>query len=338
MLSGFCGTSLVAGVVAGLFLVLAPGSASASEKLSVRDSWSVSGLQAGWYWAMEKGLFAQRNLEISFEDGNGSGTTVQLVNSGQFDVGHADLSVMAVARGKGMHLISIGDLIEKTSIGIFYPKNSGVKSAKDLEGKEIIYTATSFEGPFIDPFLKNAGLSRDKVKLVSVDAASKIPSYAAGRGDGMIISIPFGLGYVQKERPSDYMLFGEYGLDLPSYGLVVTESTLKARHDALKALAVAYFEAWQQIIDGGEKAYDEAASILIKHRPDAKLDREQLIVSIREHIKYFKTPNTEHMPLGFQSDADWKRVIDTLEQANLVPAGSKPSDYFTNELLGEAAR
>jgi NitT/TauT family transport system substrate-binding protein len=322
----------------GLLVMAVCGDASATEKLSVRDSWSVSGLQAGWYWAMEKGLFAKNGVEISFEDGNGSSTTVQLINAGQFDVGHADLSVMSIGRGKGMKLVSVGGLIQKTSIGVFFPKASGVKTPKDLEGKEVIYTATSFEGPFIDPFLKAAGTSRDQVKLVSVDAASKIPSYAAGRGDAMIISIPFGMAYVQKTRPSDHILFGDYGLDLPSYGLVVNESTLKSRGDAIKGLAKAYFEAWRQIIDGGEAAYDEAASILIKRRPDAKLDREQLVTSVREHIKYFKTPNTASLPLGFQSEEDWKRVVATLEKANLIPAGSKPGDYFTNALLESASQ
>ncbi|SDS48352.1 ABC transporter substrate-binding protein [Bradyrhizobium canariense] len=325
------------GLVAAALLSLGNNSpASALDAFTVRDSWSVSGLQAGWYWAMNKGLFAKHGVSVALEDGNGSGVTVQLVNSGKFDVGHADLSVMAVARGKGMNLISIGGLIQKTSIGVFVPKDSGIKTAKDLEGKEVIYTATSFEGPFIDPFLKAGGTNRDKINLMSVDAAAKIPSYAAGKGDAMIVSIPFGMAYVQKTRPSNYILFGDYGLDLPSYGLVVTQDTLEKRGTGLKGLADAYFEAWQQIIDGGESSAEEAASILMKARPDAKLDREQLLISIREHIKYFHTPNTASKPLGYQSAEDWKRVIELMENAALIPAGSKPDDYFTNKLIDGA--
>jgi NitT/TauT family transport system substrate-binding protein len=37
--------------------------------------------------------------------------------------------------------------------------------------------------------------------------------------------------------------------------------------------------------------------------------------------------------LGFQSEDDWKATIKSLEAAKLVPAGSKPSDYYTNALL-----
>jgi NitT/TauT family transport system substrate-binding protein len=310
--------------------------AQAQEHFSVRDSWTPSGLQAGWNWALEKGLFAKRGVTIDYQDGNGSSTTVQLVGTGQVDVGYTDVSVMAIARGKGLPVISIGGMIQKTSLGVFVPKGSGLKTPKDLEGKEILYTATSFEGPFMDTFFRNGGTSRDKINLVSVDAAAKIPSYAAGRGDGMVTSIPFGSPYLVKTRPSDFILFADYGLALPSYGLVVREDTLKTRAPALKKLVAAYYEAWSQIIAGGEPAYAEAADIIIKRRPDAKLDRDALIMSIREHIKYFHTANTVAMPLGAQSAEDWKSTIKSLEAAKLVPAGTKPSDYFTNDLIPAA--
>jgi NitT/TauT family transport system substrate-binding protein len=258
---------------------------------------------------------------------------VQLVSTGQMDVGFGDVSVMAVARGKGAPVVSIGGLIKKTSLGVFVPENSGMKTPKDLEGKEVLYTATSFEGPFLDTFLRAGGTSRDKVNLLSVDAAAKISNYANGQGQAMITSIPFGDPYIFKSRPSNYILFADYGLVLPSYGLIVNDDTLKSRGPVLQKLAADFFKAWQQIIDGGEAAYGEAADIIIKRRPDAKLDREQLIVSIREHIKYFKTPATADKPLGFQSEEDWKATLKSLEDAKLIPAGSKPSDYFTNQVF-----
>jgi NitT/TauT family transport system substrate-binding protein len=326
-------------IVAAIATALVSHSASALERFTVRDSWSVSGLQAGWYWAIEKGLLAKNGVEIAFEDGNGSSTTVQLVNSGQFDIGHTDLSVMAIGRGKGMHLIALGCLIQKTSIGVFVPQGSGLKTPKDLRGKEVIYTPTSLEGPFIDTFLKAGGTNRDEVKLISVDASAKIPSYAAGKSDAMITAIPFGMAYIVKTRPSDAILFGDYGLDLPSYGLVVTEQTLKSRKpEALRGVVTAYFEAWQQIIDGGDKAMEEAAAIIMKRRADANPDREQLIVSMREHMKYFHTKNTEKMPLGYQSEEDWKRVISLLEDIKLIPLGSKPTEYFTNSMLAGSSK
>ncbi len=319
--------------LAAAFVALAATTLHAQEKFTVRDSWTPSGLQAGWHWGIEKGLFAKQGIQVSHEDGNGSTTTAQLVGAGKMDVGYGDLSVMAVARGKGVPIISVGGLIQKTSLGVFVPKGSGLRTPKDLEGKEIIYTATSFEGPFIDPFLRNGGTSREKVNLVSVDAAAKISTYVAGRGAGMITSIPFGAPYIEKGRPSDFIAFGDYGLALPSYGLIVREDTLKSRRAALEKLVAAFYQSWQAIVDGGEPAIAEAADIMSKRRPEAKLVREQTMSSIREHIKYFRTPNTLGKPLGFQSEEDWKAVISSLEAAKLIASGTKPGEYFTNDLI-----
>jgi NitT/TauT family transport system substrate-binding protein len=315
------------------FLIFASTVLHAQERVTVRDSWTPSGLQAGWHWGLEKGIFAKNGLNLVHEDGNGSTTTVQLVGSGQVEVGYTDLSVMAVARGKGVPIKSIGVLINKTSLGVFVSKGSGIKDPKGLEGKEVIYTASSFEGPFIDSFLQAGGTSRDKVNMVSVDSSAKISTYVSGRGAGMVTSIPFGAPYVAKGRPSDFILFADYGFVLPSYGLVVREDTLKNKKPMLQKLTRAFFQSWQAIVDGGEPAIAEAADIMIKRRPDIKLDREQTMASIREHIKYFKTPNTAGKPLGYQSEEDWKSVIKSLETAKLVPTGTRPEQYFTNEFV-----
>jgi NitT/TauT family transport system substrate-binding protein len=149
----------------------------------------------------------------------------------------------------------------------------------------------------------------------------------------MVTSIPFGAPYIEKGRPSDFISFADYGLALPSYGLMVHEDTLKKRRVALQKLVAGFYQSWQAIVDGGEPAIAEAADILAKRRPDAKLVREQSMSSIREHIKYFRTANTGSTPLGFQSEADWKATIAALETAKLIAPGSKPADYYTNELV-----
>ena len=312
------------------------GLASAQEKVTVRDSWTPTGVQAAWHWGLEKGVFKKHGVEVVHEDGNGSTVTVQLVGAEKIDMGYTDLSAMTLGREKGMKILAIGGLIRQTTMGIFVPKGSGIKKIKDLEGKEVIYTATSFEGPFMDAFLRAGGTSREKVNLVSVDASAKVSTYANGRGMGMVTSIPFGAPQVAKTRPSDQILLADYGFVLPSYGLVVHEDTLKKRPDALRRVAAAFYESWQQIIDGGDAAAAEAVDIIIKRRPDAKIDRAQNIEIVKQHIPYFYTPNTKGHPLGWQSTEDWRSTLKAMEEAKLIKPGAKPASYFTNELVWSA--
>ncbi len=325
----------LAGVV-GVASALCSLQAGAQEKVRVRDSWVPSGVQAAWHWGLEKGIFKKHGIDLTHEDGNGSTVTVQLVGAEKFDVGYTDLSAMTIGRERGMRIISIAGLMRQTTMGIFVPKGSGIKTIKDLEGKEVIYTATSFEGPFMDAFLRAGGTSREKVNLVSVDASAKVSTYAGGRGQGMITSIPFGAPQVERVRPSDTILLADYGFVLPSYGLVVHENTLKNRPDALRKVTAGFVESWQQIIDGGDRTAQEAADIIIKRRTDAKIDRGQTIEMIKQHIPYFYTQKTKGRPLGWQSTEDWQATLNAMEEAKLIKAGSKPASYFTNDFIPAA--
>ena len=301
-------------------------------KVKVRDSWVPGGASSVFYYAAEKGIFRRHGLDLDHEDGNGSTVTVQLVATKQAEVGHGDLSAMAIGRGKGMKVISVGGLMRGTPLGIFVPKGSGIKTVKDLEGKEVLYTATSFEGPFMDTILKAGGTSREKVNLTSVDAASKISSYNAGRGSAMVTTIPFGMSSVAKARPSDVIRFSDYGLVLPSYGLMVHEDTVREKPEMLKRLVAAYFEAWSSILANPAEV-EATARALIKRRPDSKIDAQQIIDYVAMNKEFFYTKETTGKPLGWQAESDWASTLKTMEDSKLLKPGSKPNEYFTNAFI-----
>ena len=318
-------------LLAMTLVVMSPAPVAALEEVRVRDSWIPNAFQAGWHYALGKGWFEEQGLQISHEDGNGSAVSVPIIAAKQADIGWGDLSTMAVGRGKGMEVISIMGLLRKTQLGIFVPKDSGIKTPKDLEGKTLLYTAGSVEAPYLDAFFSAGGTSRDKVDLVSVDAAAKIGAYVAGEGMGVATTIPFGWPLIQPHRPSDAIAFAEYGFVLPGYGMYVHEDTLAERKEMLAKVVAVMVRAWQAIQEPG--GAEEAADIMIGRRPDAKLDRAQLIEQITLHFPYFTTEATADKPLGWQAPEDWTKTIVNLEHAELVPAGSKPEDYFTNELI-----
>ena len=102
-------------------------------------------------------------------------------------------------------------------------------SNKDLAGKKLVFTAGSLEAPFLDAFLAQGGLKREQVELLSVEASAKATSYLTGRGDGVFSTVPFFLPIVAVNRPSDAILFSDYGLQFPSFGLLSSDDKVKAR-------------------------------------------------------------------------------------------------------------
>jgi NitT/TauT family transport system substrate-binding protein len=308
---------------------LAGGAAAQGEPIKVRLDWTPWGSHAPIHLAMQKGWFKQAGLDVAVEDGNGSVTTVQLVGAGNFDVGHASLAPMMIARDKGLPVKAIANFARKNDIGLLVPRGSGIRSPKDLAGKKIIFTAGSLEAPFLDTFLAKGGLKREQVELVSVEAAAKVPTYAAKRADGVFSTVPFVLPAVEASRPSEAVLFSDYGLQFPSFGLLSSDEKIKARGPALRRFASIVSGAWQYIVNGHE---DEAVQAIIAQRPQAKLDPKVLRGQIDALKGFFGSAAAQGLPLGLMADADWTEGINTMASVKLIKS-APASEFYTNELL-----
>jgi NitT/TauT family transport system substrate-binding protein len=317
-------------VLALLFAALA-APAAAQDKLKVRLDWTPWGSHAPIHLAQQKGWFKENGLEVDVEDGNGSVTTIQLVGAGNFDVGHASLAPMMIARDKGLPVKAVANFVRKNDIGLLVPRGT-MKTPKDLLGKKIIFTAGSLEAPFLDAFLAAGGLKREQVELINVEASAKVPGYAAARGDGVFSTVPFVQPAVEASRASDAILFSDYGLQFPSFGLVSSEDKIKSRGPAIRRFASIVSGAWEYIIKGGE---DEAVQAMLAQRPQAKLDPKILRAQIIALKSYFPTEATKGQPMGVMAEADWNAGIKTMASVKLIKEG-KASEFYTNDMLDQA--
>jgi NitT/TauT family transport system substrate-binding protein len=316
-------------------IILIAGQAQAGDKLSFRFDWSTSATHMPFFLAVQRGWFKAANLDVTLEDGTGSAITVQLVAAGQFDVGHADLSPMAIGRNKGAAVIAVAGLVRGGGGGFIIPNAVKITSLKDFVGKEVLYTAGSLEGPFLAPLFKNAGISLDQVHLLNVSAAAKIPLYVEGHGDVVVSTIPPVLPQAAGHRDSYGIPFSAFGLHLPSFGLIANESSLAAKGLAIRRFVGVICGAWTYILASHEHMV-EAADAVYALRPDTPLSKAVMLAQGGAYEGYMFTQATEHEPIGIQSDEDWRLTIADMEAAGVIRPGSKPSDYYTNDYVDRA--
>ena len=319
-----------------LGLILSVGAmAQSAEKIKVRMDWTPWGGQAALHLAQQKGWFAASGLDVSLEDGNGSVTTIQIVGGGeQFDVGHAALASMMIARDKGLPVKAIAVFARLSDIGLLVPKDSGINGPKDLKGKKVIYTAGSLEAPFIDAFLASGGLKRGDLELINVDAASKASSYAVGRADAAFSTIPFFLPVVSQSRASEAIRFADYNLNMPSFGLFATESKLASKRESISKFASIVAASWQYIYNGHES---EAADAMIAQRPQAKLDKAILRAQIEALKGFFQLPAPSGQLLGAPIEADFVTAVKTLTDVGLIKTLKDGKEFFAPNLVRPAA-
>jgi NitT/TauT family transport system substrate-binding protein len=320
-------------LAAALSIVCAARSAVAADKLAIRLDWITHPPHAAIFLAMERGWFKAADLDVSVEDGNGSSTTVQIVGGGgNFDLGHADLGPVAIARAKGFPVISIAGFIRKGGVGFVVPVETKITKLDDFIGKEVFYTAGSFEGPLVGPLFATHGVQPEKVNLVNMDAATKIPVYLSGKADAMITTVPPNLVIAKGKRDSYGVLFSDYGFNLPSFGLFARTDALREKGDAIRRFVSVLCAAWTYMYETPEHAV-EAAKASRAQRPNMRLADDMLVAQIESYREYLHTDATAKMPIGLQSAADWAVAIKSLEAANVIATGSKPTDYFTNDYI-----
>jgi len=315
---------LAAAALALSALLHATAGAQPLEAIKVRLDWTPWANHAALHLAQQRGWYRQAGLDVTLEDGNGSVTTVQIVGSSNaFDVGHAALAPAMIARDKGLPVKALAVFLRKNDIGILVPADSGITGPAQLKGRKIGYTAGSLEAPFIDAFLAAGKLTRADVELVNLDAASKASTYAVGRTDAVFSTIPFVLPTTNKARPSRAIPFADVGLNMPSFGLVVSESKLAERGEALGRFASVVARAWEYIHAGHE---DEAVDAILAQRPQARLDRGVLRAQLDALKPFFLVPQDGR--IGAPQAQDWEAAVKTLSSVQLIGAGRPAGDYY----------
>jgi NitT/TauT family transport system substrate-binding protein len=320
-------TALVAGTAA----LAAPRIARAQEeKLSVRLDFSPWGVQAAMHLAETKGWFKEAGLAVDVQDGRGSGNTLQLVNAGQVDVGQIQVGLIAQAREQGATVKAFAGFGRRTDLAVLVDRDSPITKVQDFRGKSIVVFAASPWAPFIDAWLKAGGLDRNSVNVMFVDPAALWGTYTAKRADGLMSTTPSAIPVAAGPRPSKAINAEDAGVAFPSYGLIATEATIRARGPALKKLVATQARAWAHL----KGNLDDGVEAMLKQRPDAKLDRAVVREQIRLTIEFFDTPATKDKPIGWQAEADWTASLKALEAAGAIKPGWTAANYFTNEFIG----
>src|SRR5579863_1691744 len=80
-----------------LSLVLTAGfatSAQAQTKIRLVLNWKYEGPQGMFFLAQDRGYFKQAGLDVTFDQGNGSGAAVPQVANGAYDMGFGDINAL----------------------------------------------------------------------------------------------------------------------------------------------------------------------------------------------------------------------------------------------------
>lgn len=326
---------LVSAVIVSLALMLT-GSQTAvgaqqAERVTFAQDWFIHGKHVLFYPAIDHGTYQKHGLAVSIVRGFGSGDTIQKVDQKKVEFGFADLASLVLLRAKGARVVGVGMIHHLMPHAIFFLKDSGIKSPKDLEGRTFATPAGNAVWVLLPAFAKATGFDHTKIRQVPADAAASNAAVLAGKVDvGGIFwtSYPTVAAEAKKiGKEMAHFRYGDYGLELYSNSLIVHEDLVREKPELVQRFVKATFEGVHWALKNPEAALD----LYMKHNRDQ--DREKVrgewVATMELFGAVAKNARTP-LQLAWMDPAKVAKTVEIIGELYKLESPVKPGDIYTN--------
>ena len=304
--------------------------AIAADAIKVQLDWIIEGKHVPFYVARDRGFFKKNNLEATLLEGKGSANSATFV-----DVGQADYLLTAVqVMSKGAKNRAIGIGMAFNGGGLIFLESSGIKTAKDLEGKSFGTNPSDFAYVLLPAVAGAAKFDAGKVAIKTMEPAVRTPALFEGKIDfmsgtnGSSIQRMAILGKKQGKQVK-YLFFKDLGLETYGHVLQAREDRIKNNPDQVKRFVSAVFDAWAWSLKNRKEAFE----IFMKANPQN--DRDISLAQMEAGLDDVVDPETKERGLGFMKEAMMKKSVDIANKYfELSPAVDYKSTY-TNQFIGK---
>src|SRR6202521_4074378 len=175
---------LLAAALAALALTAAP--ASAETKLKMVLNWKYQGPQGWFFLADDRGYLKAEGLEVTIDQGNGSGAAVPLVANGTYDVGFGDINALIELAGKKPEdaPIAVYVMYNQPPFTVAVKAESPIKAPKDFEGRTLGGAASDGALKLFPALCKISKIDCTKVKITNMQPNLREQMLMQGQVDG----------------------------------------------------------------------------------------------------------------------------------------------------------
>ena len=318
------------------FALSAP--ASAQTKLKMVLNWKYQGPQGWFFLADDRGYFKAEGLDVTIDQGNGSGAAVPLVANGTYDVGFGDINALIefAAKKPEEAPIAVYVMYNRPPFTVAVKADSPIKEPKDFVGKKLGGAANDGALKLFPALCKITKIDCTKVEITNMQPNLREQMLMQGQVDGVF-------GYVNTIRFSAklmgvddsklrYINYGDYGMDLYSNAIIVSKKLVKENPKAVEGLVRAINKG---LVDS-LKEPDASVAAVAKREPLIKsgVERERFDATLQDEMNH---PEIAKIGLGNADPERLKKSIDILVEANGLPRTPAVSEIFTPAFLPPVA-
>ena len=310
------------------------GMAQAADDVTLQLKWVTQAQFAGYYVALDKGFYAEEDLNVTIKPGGPDIAPAQVIAGGGADVVLDWMPSALASREKGLSLVNIAQPFKSSGMMLTCRKDAGVSGPEDFAGKTLGVWFFGNEYPFLS-WMSKLGLSTeggDGGVTVLKQGFNVDPIL---QGQAACVSTMTYNEYWQiidaGLSPDDLVVFKyeDQGVATLEDGMYVLEENLKdpAFEDKMVRFVRASMKGWKW----AEENAEDAAMIVLDNDASGAQTEEHQIRMMGEIAKLTAGSN------GALDPADYERTVMSLMSGGSDPViTKKPEGAWTHAITDKA--
>ncbi|GAB4496520.1 MAG: ABC transporter substrate-binding protein [Anaerolineales bacterium] len=327
---------VTAAVLFTLFAVLlgacggaAPAPAAEPDKVTVQLSWFHGVEYAGFYAAVDKGYYADANIEVVLNAGGPEINPIDEVNNGNAQFGITSGDSLIMARTAGQNFVAVATIFKENPLAITSLKQDGITSPDDLVGKTVgVYSldlSNFFDLPFL-ALMSRTGLERESMNYALIEDFQGANEIKAGNMDAMSGMFATDQQVMAKQAGDtlNFIYYKDYGYDVYINTIFITEELRQNNPDLVRRFIQATIKGYQYAIENT----DEVAQLALTYDETLDLAYQQAVMQAQ--IPFINTGDGQ---IGTMNESIWTNTQNILLEFNLISQPIDLSTVYTNEFV-----
>lgn len=293
----------------------------ALDKVSIQLKWHHQFQFAGYYAALEKGLYKAEGLDVTLKDRDISKNNVEQILEGESQYGIAD-SVLFLYQAHQKPIVIIAPIFQHSPNVLITLKSSGIDSPYKLIGKKIAMYPNDADGLPLLAMLHETGVL--KKGFHRINTHFNINALAAKEVDahhGYVTNEPFAM--LQKGIETNIIHPQHFGVDLYGDMLFTTQDELKLHPKRVAAMKRATLKGWEYALSHKEEIIK---LIRTKYAPDKTLEQLRY-----EAEGIASVIDSTTIPLGTLDYGRFEYIQNLLKRHGLIDTAVALDQYLYRE-------
>jgi NitT/TauT family transport system substrate-binding protein len=310
-----------------LTLSLIAGGVAVAEshlpKVSFLPQWQPQAQFAGYYVAYEKGFYYEHGLDVKILRGGPQRPPSKMLAQNHADFVTMQLAGAIIQRARGLKLIDICQLGQRSALMLVAKKSSGINRPEDINGKKVGLWGEDFKGQ-LDAFFHKYHL-----KVKPIPQGTTLNLFLRGG-----IQVASAMWYNEYHlilnagvNPDELTTFpmADYGFNFPEDGLYCLEKTYKANPQLCRQFVQASVAGWRYAFAHPEEALDIVMKYVdAAHVATNRVHQGWMLARMRDLFQ----PKGNQTPMGQLNRDAYYRVAEALKMDGTIKNIPEYSQFY----------